>query len=149
MSSFWDKIYLNFIKEDRYMYLVNGLKNTLIITLFAVLIGVALGFLVAVVRSTYSKTKKLWLLDKICGVYLTVVRGTPMMVQLLIMFYVIFASSNNKMLVAVIAFGPLTPDNLRRAEALALVIRGPCGTLFCPRPLKMSFRLLPMSLLFC
>ena len=52
MSSFWDKIYLNFIKEDRYMYLVNGLKNTLIITLFAVLIGVALGFLVAVVRST-------------------------------------------------------------------------------------------------
>ena len=105
MSSFWDKIYLNFIKEDRYMYLVNGLKNTLIITLFAVLIGVALGFLVAVVRSTYSKTKKLWLLDKICGVYLTVVRGTPMMVQLLIMFYVIFASSNNKMLVAVIAFG--------------------------------------------
>ncbi len=84
MSSFWDKIYLNFIKEDRYMYLVNGLKNTLIITLFAVLIGVALGFLVAVVRSTYSKTKKLWLLDKICGVYLTVVRGTPRMVQLLI-----------------------------------------------------------------
>ena len=105
MSSFSDNIYLNIIMEDRYMYLVNGLKNTLIITLFAVLIGVALGFLVAVVRSTYSKTKKLWLLDKICGVYLTVVRGTPMMVQLLIMFYVIFASSNNKMLVAVIAFG--------------------------------------------
>lgn len=105
MSNFWDKFYLNFIKEDRYMYLVNGLKTTLIITLFAVMIGVVLGFLVAVVRSTYSKTGKLWLLDKICGIYLTVIRGTPMMVQLLIMFYVVFVSSNNKLLVAIIAFG--------------------------------------------
>lgn len=105
MSSLWDKIYLNFIKEDRYMYLVNGLKNTLLITLFAVIIGVFLGFLVAVIRSTYAKTGKLKILDKLCGLYLTVVRGTPMMVQLLIMFYVVFVSSNNKLLVAVIAFG--------------------------------------------
>ena len=105
MSSFWDKIYLNFIKEDRYMYLVNGLKNTLLITLFAVIIGVILGFLVAVIRSTYAKTGKLKILDKLCGLYLTVVRGTPMMVQLLIMFYVVFVSSNNKLLVAIIAFG--------------------------------------------
>lgn len=105
MSSFWDKFYLNFIKEDRYMYLVNGLENTLLITLFAVIIGVVLGFLVAVVRSTYTKTGKLKILDKLCGLYLTVIRGTPMMVQLLIMFYVVFVSSNNKLLVAVIAFG--------------------------------------------
>lgn len=105
MSSFWDKIYLNFIKEDRYMYLVSGLENTLLITLFAVIIGVVLGFLVAVVRSTYTKTGKLNILDKLCGLYLTVIRGTPMMVQLLIMFYVVFVSSNNKLLVAVIAFG--------------------------------------------
>lgn len=105
MSSFWDKIYLNFIKEDRYMYLVSGLENTLLITLFAVIIGVVLGFLVAVVRSTYVKTGKLKILDKLCGLYLTVIRGTPMMVQLLIMFYVVFVSSNNKLLVAVIAFG--------------------------------------------
>ena len=105
MSSLWDKIYLNFIKEDRYMYLVNGLKNTLIITLFAVIIGVLLGFLVAVIRSTYSKTGKLRILDKLCGIYLTVIRGTPVMVQLLIMFYVVFVSSNNKVMVAIIAFG--------------------------------------------
>lgn len=105
LSSFWDKFYLNFIKEDRYMYLVNGLKNTLLITLFAVIIGVILGFLVAVIRSTYAKTGKLKLLDMICGLYLTVVRGTPVMVQLLIMFYVVFVSSNNKLMVAVIAFG--------------------------------------------
>lgn len=105
MSSLWDKIYLNFIKEDRYMYLVNGLKNTLIITLFAVIIGVLLGFLVAVIRSTCSKTGKLRILDKLCGIYLTVIRGTPVMVQLLIMFYVVFVSSNNKVMVAIIAFG--------------------------------------------
>ena len=105
MSSFWDKFYLNFIKDDRYMYLVNGLKNTLLITLFAVIIGVALGFLVAVIRSTCAKTGKLKILDKLCGLYLTVVRGTPVMVQLLIMFYVVFVSSNNKLMVAVIAFG--------------------------------------------
>ena len=105
MSSLWDKIYLNFIKEDRYMYLVNGLKNTLIITLFAVIIGVLLGFLVAVIRSTYSKTGKLRILDKLCCIYLTVIRGTPVMVQLLIMFYVVFVSSNNKVMVAIIAFG--------------------------------------------
>ena len=105
MSSFWDKFYLNFIKDDRYMYLVNGLKNTLLITLFAVIIGVALGFLVAVIRSTCAKTGKPKILDKLCGLYLTVVRGTPVMVQLLIMFYVVFVSSNNKLMVAVIAFG--------------------------------------------
>ena len=105
MSSFWDKFYLNSIKDDRYMYLVNGLKNTLLITLFAVIIGVALGFLVAVIRSTCAKTGKLKILDKLCGLYLTVVRGTPVMVQLLIMFYVVFVSSNNKLMVAVIAFG--------------------------------------------
>lgn len=105
MSSFWDKFYLNFIKDDRYMYLVNGLKNTLLITLFAVIIGVILGFLVAVIRSTYAKTGKMKILDKLCGLYLTVVRGTPVMVQLLIMFYVVFVSSNNKLMVAIIAFG--------------------------------------------
>lgn len=100
-----EKFYLNFIKEDRYLYLVDGLKNTLIITLFAVMIGVALGFLVAVIRSTYSKTGKMKVLDKLCGIYLTVIRGTPMMVQLLIMFYIVFVRFNNKILVAVIAFG--------------------------------------------
>lgn len=105
MADFQLRFYTNFIKEDRYMYLVTGLGNTLLITFFAVIIGVALGFLVAVIRATYARTGKLWLLDKICGVYLTVIRGTPMMIQLLIMFYCVFISTNNKIVVAVIAFG--------------------------------------------
>lgn len=105
MSDFAAKFELNFMKDNRYMYLVDGLKNTLLITLFAVIIGVVLGFLVAMIRSTHSKTGKLLILDKICGIYLTVIRGTPVMVQLLIMFYIVFVSSNNKLLVAIVAFG--------------------------------------------
>lgn len=105
MADFQLRFYTNFIKDDRYMYLLSGLGNTLLITFFAVIIGVVLGFLVAIIKATYTRTGKLWLLDKICGIYLTVIRGTPMMIQLLIMFYCIFISTNNKVFVAVIAFG--------------------------------------------
>ncbi|MBE5856761.1 MAG: amino acid ABC transporter permease [Lachnospiraceae bacterium] len=82
-----------------------GLGTTLLITLFAVLLGILLGFLVATIRSTYSKTGKLFILDRICWIYITVIRGTPMIVQLLIMYYVIFASYNSKVVVAILAFG--------------------------------------------
>ncbi|MBO4376861.1 MAG: amino acid ABC transporter permease [Lachnospiraceae bacterium] len=82
-----------------------GLGTTLFITLFAVLLGIFLGFLVAIVRSTYAKTGKLFILDRICWIYITVIRGTPMIVQLLIMYYVIFASYNSKIVVAILAFG--------------------------------------------
>ena len=96
----------NFIEEDRWKYLANGLGTTLVITLFAVLLGMVLGFLVAIVRSTYLRTGKLLPLDIICRVYLTVIRGTPVVVQLLIIYFVIFASVPiSKTLVAVIAFG--------------------------------------------
>lgn len=105
VADFQLRFYTNFIKDDRYMYLLSGLGNTLLITFFAVIIGVVLGFLVAIIKATYTRTGKLWLLDKICGIYLTVIRGTPMMIQLLIMFYCIFISTNNKVFVAVIAFG--------------------------------------------
>lgn len=95
-----------FIEEDRFLYLLNGLKTTLIITLFAVILGVALGFLVAIIRSTYDKTGKLKLLNVICNIYLTVIRGTPAMVQLLIMYYVIFATTSmDKTVVAILSFG--------------------------------------------
>lgn len=98
--------YKNFIEEDRWKYIVEGLGVTLQVTFFAVLIGIAIGFLIAVVRSTYDKTGKLKILNGICKVYLTVVRGTPVVVQLLIIYFVIFGSSNiSKVLVAVMAFG--------------------------------------------
>ncbi|MCR5816831.1 MAG: amino acid ABC transporter permease [Ruminococcus sp.] len=96
----------NFIEHDRWKYLTNGLITTLEITLFAVLIGFVLGFLVAIIRSTHDKTGRLKIANIICKIYLTVIRGTPMVVQLLITYFVIFGSVNiDKILVAIMAFG--------------------------------------------
>ena len=101
-----DKFYLNFIANDRWKYLWDGLGVTLEVTFFAVIIGIVLGFLVAIVRSTCDKTEKLKILNVICKVYLTVIRGTPVVVQLLIIYFVIFGSSDvSKVMVAVMAFG--------------------------------------------
>ena len=87
-----EDFYLNFIKDDRYLWLLDGLKTTLIITVFAVIVGLIIGFLVAI--------------NAICRVYLTVIRGTPTMIQLLIMNFVIFgAVSINKIIVGGLAFG--------------------------------------------
>lgn len=106
MNDFIASFQNNFIDDNRYMYLVEGLGVTLLVTLFAVLIGIALGFLVAIIRSTYDKTGKLKFLNIICNLYLTIIRGTPAMVQLLIMYYVIFASTSlDKVVVAILTFG--------------------------------------------
>ncbi len=103
---FVDNIKRNFITDSRWKYIVNGLANTIIIAACAIIIGLILGFVVAVIRSTYATTGKLRILDFICQVYLTIFRGTPMMIQLLIIYYVVFNSvSINKILVAIIAFG--------------------------------------------
>lgn len=118
-QEFQDKFYLNFIADDRWKYLVNGLKTTLTVTFFAVLIGIVLGFIVAIVRSTCEKTGKLKLLNIICKVYLTVIRGTPVVVQLLIIYFVIFGSVKiDKMFVAILAFG------LNSGAYVAEIIRG-------------------------
>lgn len=97
---------LNFIEDNRWKYIVDGLKITLIVTIFAVLIGILLGFLIAIVRTTHDKTGKLKILNAICKVYLTVIRGTPVVVQLMIIYFIIFGSVDiSKVLVAIIAFG--------------------------------------------
>lgn len=106
MGNFQERFYLNFIKENRWMYMWDGLKITLEVTLFATLLGILLGFLVAIVRSTHDRTGKFKILNFLCQVYLTVIRGTPAVVQLLITYFVIFGSVNiSKVLVAVLAFG--------------------------------------------
>jgi len=114
-AGFKDDFYLNFIKDERYMYIFKGLGTTLLITLFAVLLGIVLGVIAAIIRTTHDKTIDdirpgfgkfiLKFLNSIVNIYLTVIRGTPVVVQLMITYYVIFASSNNPMLVAVLAFG--------------------------------------------
>ena len=106
MENFGDKLYKTFIEDDRWLYLVNGLKTTLIITFFAVLLGMVLGFLVAVIRSAHDRTGKFKILNIVSKIYLTVIRGTPVMVQLLIIYYVIFASVRiDKTFVGILAFG--------------------------------------------
>lgn len=104
--TFIDQFKQNFIEANRWKYIVNGLGVTLRVTLFAVLIGIAIGFVVAIIRSTYEKTGKLKIFNFLCNVYLTVIRGTPVVVQLLIIYFVIFSSMRvDKIFVAIIAFG--------------------------------------------
>lgn len=104
--SIGDVFYLNFIKDDRFMYMLTGLGNTLLITVVSVIMGILLGFILAYIRTTHDLTGKLKILNALAHLYITVIRGTPMVLQLLITYFVIFASVNvPKILVAFIAFG--------------------------------------------
>ena len=83
-----EQFYNNFVADDRFVkYILGGLKTTLLVTLFAVLLGIFLGFLVGTVRSTYERTGKLGVLNVFCRAYLSVIRGTPVTVQLMITYY--------------------------------------------------------------
>lgn len=119
---------LNFVQGNRWRYLLNGLGTTLLITLLACLLGIAIGVVIAMVRSTYDKTaegarktlgRRLFgIANGFCRVYLTVLRGTPVVVQLMIIYFVIFASSDNGTLVAALAFG------LNSGAYVAEIVRG-------------------------
>lgn len=101
-----EKFKNDFIVESRWQYIAKGLVTTLQISLFASMIGIVLGFLIAVARVSCDKTGKFKLLNLLLRGYLTIIRGTPAMIQLLIIYYVIFATSAvDKVLVAIIAFG--------------------------------------------
>ena len=116
------------MQGNRWRYLVNGLGTTLLITLLACLLGIAIGVVIAMVRSTYDKTaegarktlgRRLFgIANGFCRVYLTVLRGTPVVVQLMIIYFVIFASSDNGTLVAALAFG------LNSGAYVAEIVRG-------------------------
>lgn len=105
-----------FITDDRWLQLLKGLGVTLEITFFALLIGIFLGFVVAIVRSTHDTTLAnrkcrtfgdyiLKVINFICNIYITVIRGTPVVIQLMIMYYIVFASSRDGIVAAVISFG--------------------------------------------
>ena len=117
-----------FIEDNRWKYLVEGVSNTIILTFFALILGVVLGVVIAAIRTTYDKqynemrnpVAKFFLAigNAVCKVYLTVIRGTPAMVQILIIFFIIMASSDNKMLCGIIAFG------INSGAYVAEIIRG-------------------------
>jgi His/Glu/Gln/Arg/opine family amino acid ABC transporter permease subunit len=110
---------MNLVKDQRWMYLTDGLLNTLIITVFALLIGVIVGMFIAIIRTTHDKTGKLKWLDRFCRLYLTIVRGTPSVIQLMIFYYCIFTSRIfSGIFVGSIAFG------LNSGAYVAEIIRG-------------------------
>ena len=123
---FYD-MYKCFIFKERYMLYLKGLGNTLLLTFFALLIGVLLGVVVSLIRVSWDKNSAemrgvpkfiLRIANAISKVYLTVIRGTPVVVQIMIMFFVIFASSRNKVAVGCLTFG------INSGAYVAEIIRG-------------------------
>ena len=127
-ESFKADFILNFVQANRWKYLVDGLGATLIITLLSGIMGTMIGIVIAMIRSTYDKTAEgarksvgrflFAIVDRICRVYLTVLRGTPVVVQLMIIYFVIFAWSDNGIMVAALAFG------LNSGAYVAEIVRG-------------------------
>ncbi len=115
MSEFMDKLHFVFIEKDRWQFITKGLVNTLIVTAGALAIGLLIGILVAVIRTTYDQLKEekvrgiggvfLKIGNALCKVYLTIIRGTPVMVQLLIMYFVVLVTVTDKITVAILTFG--------------------------------------------
>ena len=106
MSSLYEKFYDSVIYDDRYKYIFEGLFNTLLIAFFAVIIGIVIGILIALVRHNYEVNKKFRVLNKIVTWYVNIIRGTPVLLQLMIIYYVIFKSVDiSIIIVGVIAFG--------------------------------------------
>lgn len=94
------------IVDNRYKYIFSGLGNTIVMALFAVIIGLIFGLIIALIRNNYENNKRLPLLNTLCKSYVAIIRGTPVLLQLMIIYYVIFASVNiNVVLVGIIAFG--------------------------------------------
>ena len=103
-QSLIDDFQLCFVKADRWPYLQKGLGVTLEVAIAAILLGLIIGFVVAIVRSSHDKYGKFGFLNAIAKVYLTIIRGTPMVVQLLICYFIILKSLD-KVFVAILAFG--------------------------------------------
>lgn len=103
--SWFDKLQKTFIEGDRYMWLLDGLKNTLIITFGALFIGVIIGAIIAIVKYFCEGNKKLRFFSWLCDLYTTVIRGIPVTVLLMVFFFVIFVWAQDGVPVAIAAFG--------------------------------------------
>lgn len=102
----YDSFYMSVIYDNRYEYILEGLGNTLVISLFAVIIGIIIGIVVALIRTNYEKNGRMKLANSIAKFYVNVVRGTPVILQLMIIYYVIFETVDiDIVLVGILAFG--------------------------------------------
>lgn len=116
-SSLADEFDFVFIQGNRYQQMIDGVLNTLKITAGALLVGIVIGIIVASIRSSYDKNKEtlkrrggigyvvLTVLNALCKIYLTVIRGTPVVVQLMISYFLIFASAKDGVPIGIFAFG--------------------------------------------
>lgn len=105
-QNIYDAFYRATIADNRYLFFIDGLKVTIMVSFFAILLGVAIGLLVAVVKVASANNKKLWILNKLCNLYTTVIRATPVIVQLLILNNLVFTSrDSNLIMVASLCFG--------------------------------------------
>ena len=127
LKDFCYDIYKSFIFQNRYELYVSGVTNTLILTLLALIMGIVIGVVIALIRSTWDKNGSemrgisKWILGFFnwnCNVYLTIIRGTPVLVQLMIWYFVVFASSRNGLMIAAFAFG------INSGAYVAEIIRG-------------------------
>ena len=106
MEKIFNSFYNSVIYDDRYKYIFEGLFHTILIALFAVIIGIIIGIVIAIIRNNYEVNKKFRVLNSISKIYVDIIRGTPVILQLMIIYYVIFKSVNiNILIVGVIAFG--------------------------------------------
>lgn len=106
LTSLFDNIYKTILEDNRYEYILEGFFNTVVIAFFAVIIGTIIGVVVAVIRNNYDINKKYGVLNSLVKGYVTIIRGTPVILQLMIIYYVIFKSVNiSIILVGILAFG--------------------------------------------
>ena len=105
LLKWFDTLYNTFIVAERYKTIIDGLGKTIIITIGALAIGVVIGTIVAIIKVFADRNKKIKFFDMLCNLYLTVIRGTPVVVQLLISFFIIFVNAKDGTWVAVITFG--------------------------------------------
>ena len=123
-QTFFVKFYQAFIEADRWKQYLEGVGTTLLVTAMALAMGVALGIIVAIIRTAHDQQRPgnknflLGIVDRICRIYVTVIRGTPMMVQLLIMGMVIFSSSRNFTMIGAVTLG------INSGAYVAEIIRG-------------------------
>ncbi|MBQ6702193.1 MAG: amino acid ABC transporter permease [Clostridia bacterium] len=104
-DSFYEGFYKTFLKDDRWKFFLEGIENTLIIAIGATLMGILIGIVISVVKVLHAKTGKLIILNWIFEIYTTVIRGTPVVLQLIIAYNIIFINIENAVLVGIITFG--------------------------------------------
>lgn len=166
-TDFGHRFYMTFINNDNYMLFLDGLKNTLLISLTATIIGCVLGILIAIVRSYYMQTKKLKLLNLICSAFVTFIRGTPVLVQLSIMYFIIVKATFTGVgfVVAMLTFGlnssayvseivrsgimSIDKGQTEAGRSLGLSSGATMQVLYCRRQLRIYFLRSATNLLFC